>query len=349
MNTQNKKRNLTIRFLKLLQKSGFCLSEETQERWNVANFDDQIKIIKDLAINKKNLCAATALLEFSQGLVERMELQETFMTSWDYKNISYCFKAEKIKNKMEDVMTEIVSLGGQFVLEPSTSKSNIDIYITVGFVNQFTAWDFHRKYKAGEYYKYSNYYEEELYEINTMNAINNGDFVWDYQSVKELFHSSGHHHSRGTPSDWIMLTVLLRIGSLDVTVEECVIPTVPDDDENNFNRKKYIEASTSTRGNDERGFLAYCAWNWLNQMGGDDADFPNSLCNVISERLNICIKIGDADPYQIVKFLFPQYKTYVHMPYFSTPTIIVIKPNAQFISFINGDVDLCNLVDQECG
>lgn len=345
MDTQNKKA-LIVRFLYLLEKSGYGFSEETQKYWQTANFDEQILVIKKLAINEKNLSAAKALLEFSQSLDERMDLQQVFMSSDEYKDKTYCFKKDKVENKTAEILSEIVSLGGQFV-EPSQNSFNDYFYASVGFVNQFVAWEFHRKYRDGEYYNYSKHYEDELSEIKITNAINEGVFTWDYQSVKDLFHSSGYYRSRGSLEDWVMMAALLRSGMLDVSVEECTIPHMPDFNRDDFFWKQYIEAVSITRGDSQRGLLAYCAWYWLHQMGGDDADFSTSLYNVGSEHLGIYIKIGDADPYQLIKFILSENTTYVHMPYFTTPTLIVVKPNKQYMGYMNGDESLYSSLNHE--
>jgi hypothetical protein len=339
------KEGLVSRFLELFYESRNEFTEEGQKDWNEATLDEKVEFIKELAYNQNNKTAVNTLFEYANNLSERMELHQFFKSSKDYREILYFFYEDNIINELEDIITEIDNFGGQFIKDPSQSIHNDGFYITVGLNNQFLAWKFHREFRKGKYYKFTEQFRKEKAENEIITAINEGTFEWDYESLYDLLHSSGFYRSGGMLSDWYRLAALIRTGLLEVSAEECPIPDMPEGDyDDNIFRENYVWAVTSTRGSEMRGLLAYCAWNWLYQLGGKDVAFPTSLCNVRSENLGICVKIGDADPSQMINFIFSQNKTYVHIPYFTTPNILIFKPNERFIAYYNGNKDIDNEV-----
>jgi len=340
------KKDLVSYFMKKFKESGYTFTDEGQKAWDESIVEEQVQFIRALAFENDNKIAANTLLKFAQNLQERMELHPLFHMTRQYTELVYLFNTEKISDQLDNVVTEIEEFGGQFLSEPT--QSSFDTFLSVGFQNQFLAWDFHRNYRQSHFFKYTQEYEEDALETKFSELVNSGEFVWSYDNVKDYLHSSGFSISRGFPSEWVYLTALLRTGLVEVRVEECPIPDKPEGNREDFFRENYLRAVTSTRGREERGYLAYCAWYWLYQKGGaEDIRFPTSICNVESESRKICIKIGDADPSQVTDYIFANNDTYVHMPYFSTPTLIIFTPNARFESYKNGDQKLRKLVRDE--
>ncbi|MFC0472833.1 helix-turn-helix domain-containing protein [Halalkalibacter kiskunsagensis] len=340
------KEALVVRFLELFEQYEYEFNEKGKEDWNTANIDEQIEIITEFAFHHKFIWVAKILLEFAQNQNERMSLQPLFESTNNYYEISYSIDKDNTKFDIEDLIIEVVSYGGQFVGEPSYLKNNTLIYISVGFENPMLAWKFHREFRNGKFYSCTREYHKEIDEKMIKKAINEGTFVWDYYNLHDLLHNSGFSISRGIYNDWLNLAALLQTGFVDISVEECPIPEMPERKIGDPINESYFSA-LSVRGTAERGFLAYCSWYWLNQRGDEEISFPSSLCNVSSERLKTYVKVGDAEPSQIISFFLSQDKTYVHMPCFTTPTLIIFKPNEKYLAYKNGDKGSRSRVSEE--
>ncbi|WP_336769934.1 hypothetical protein [Bacillus bombysepticus] len=158
-------------------------------------------------------------------------------------------------------------------------------------------------------------------QIERINAlileIQQGAVDWDLQKIKTIL---GGKYSKKSPELYNDMLELLNNGYVTVTVDKI-----------NYASKEslveaqghpdYIEMFRHLNFNlSEFGLLLdFSICKWLIQRGELPHEIysPNTLAHLKTANSNFSVKIGNADIFQMLYFLFPQYKCHVHVVYTS--------------------------------
>jgi hypothetical protein len=228
----------------------------------------------------------------------------------DFRTVTYHFHGTFTYQEFLELEEEINLCGGTVIYR--TLKDNFT-FCVIKTEDSSGRLEFEREFKRTAYYRRTKEYIDDKVDSAFFTLINKGNMQWSEENLMVLFNNPESLLIQKTDEFWNLLIVLLNEGLVKIRGE--VYPHVPKPEDSSDDIHAY-NYCFNQRGETTVNYLRWSGWKWLTSKGETNPIFNHLYVTLFSPTLNMYVKVGEGDPFQILAHLFADRRNnFVQIPF----------------------------------